>query len=1106
MKTFFDRADRDAARLRLDANAVVVAGAGTGKTTLLTDRILFTLLGPERARPVTAIVALTFTEKAAGEIRLRLGERLLALVAILTGGTLAGELRPRTEEALAILKGEFKRKDSELLERARASLEDMDKAQIGTIHSFAAHLLRLYPLEAGVDPNFSVDEGEGFDELFAGEWAKWLDEELSEESPHREEWLSILRWASLEDVEGLARGLARERVELGSVGRPDETTVRWLKGTAHALRSAPEGQPAPRGKILEALAALCSHLDELSKAAASLNPPILRPHALRPAQSAWPSNWDAAARPDYERARRIAKSASAAGEALVRRALRLAAPFAEGLRRAYGRSGLVSFDGLLLKARNLVRDHPSVREGLKARYESFLIDEFQDTDPLQGELLLFLAEEPGGRARRWDQISAGAGRIFLVGDPKQSIYRFRGADIAAYQGFTGHLLKDKKTVFCELKTNFRSTPRILAPVNKIFSSLMRFKPGSQPEYLPVTSHQESAGPVGPANWADSTMEFVVVGPALEEGEEPDAAAGQKTESAWAAEWIAKNCGGAGRRRFKDVAVLMRTSSALAPLLDAFKAAGIPYVVEMEKLFYAAQEVIDFVNLLRVLDDPEDRVSFTGLLRSPLFGVKDAELLAGFGNYFQDPPKGLSDFTRRRLEKLFLLLRSLHARRGRLPLGEFVHAVLGETPFLSAASAAYHGQQTVSNLQKFARMAGAASEGRGMTLREFIGSAIAAMDESRAEGESPLADEHLDAVRILSIHKAKGLEFPVVFVVNLSGTTLRGGEEAPVLFDWSSGRAGLRLGDRVDAVRAGLEVRERERQEDEAVRVLYVAMTRAKEKLFLVGRRKAVGGSLAALLDEAGAWPRAGEEAVELGSERLAVRWVKSGSGAGHGASAARGILKPKHRLPEPKVLADLRLSRLKRRDEALARRWTRSPTDYLREHEKGWAGAREGRGAPGEGMLVGQVCHRVLAFWDFGRDGDLGRAVEAACRSLEAPAPVRREAEKILKDFLASPCARELGEAEILGREVPFVYGEDKTVVRGVMDLVYRRGGDVVVADYKSEAVEPRGLGRLQEKYRRQGEDYRAALQRAWGIKAEFRLLFLRRPGLSGGVELKAKA
>ena len=810
-----DQADRDAARSRLDCNVVVVAGAGTGKTTLLTDRILFNLLGRQSPLPITALVALTFTEKAAGEIRLRLAERLLELVTLLSRGSLGEKARKRAETVLEELRSHFGRTDGEVLERARAALEDLDKAQIGTIHAFAAHLLRLYPLQAGMDPGFRVDEGSQFEELFETRWSQWLDMELGEEvcDGRREEWLAVLRWAPLEDLEELARGLAGAPVDLAGVGRSDPEAPQRLAELARVLRQAHQGQPPSRGKILEALSGLAGHLERLSEAAACDDPPLARPRTMELPQSKWPAGWDGACAPAYESAQRIAADASAESEALVRRAGRLVAPFAEAFRRSYTRAGLVSFDGLLLKARDLVRDDLAVREELKAKYQTFLIDEFQDTDPLQGELLLFLAEVRGGRARCWDQVRPGPGRLFIVGDPKQSIYRFRGADIAAYQGITEHLLRGGAALLCELKNNFRSTAGVLAPVNAIFPKLMRRKEGSQPDYIPISASVDTAES-GPA------VELVMVGPAREGGEEPDALTSHKTQAGWIAGWIASQCSVPGGRRFKDVAVLMRTSSALAPLLEAFKAADVPYVVEMEKLFYNSQEVIDLLNLLRVLDDPEDRLALAGLLRSPFMGLADEDLrlwaVAGKPGYQEDPPASWPAAEKRRLSGLFALLRGLRGRVGRAPLGELVCAALEETPLLVAAARAYHGQQSVSNLLKFSRLAAGAGDERGLTLKEFIALVARAMDESRAEGESPLADEHLDAVRVLSIHKAKGLEFSAVLVYNLSGGSVHGGGGQAVLTDWRTGRAGLSLPrcGICDAARALLEDRERQRRQDE----------------------------------------------------------------------------------------------------------------------------------------------------------------------------------------------------------------------------------------------------------------------------------------------------
>ncbi len=568
----------------------------------------------------------------------------------------------------------------------------------------------------------------------------------------------------------------------------------------------------------------------------------------------------------YARALAVAKTASPRGEAAVRRASRLLAPFAERFRREFSRRGWISFDGLLRRARDLVRDQPRVREEAKRRFAALLIDEFQDTDPLQGEMLMFLAERPNGGARRWRDVVPAPGRIFVVGDPKQSIYRFRGADIAAYEGFVSRLL-ETGALACDLTANFRSVPGVVHPVNEAFGVVMKARAGAQPAYKAIA----------PARAEGSAEPAVRVIAVTGEG---GAAEIQRAEAAWIAGWIAANARipGApaeGRRPLKDVAVLLRSSVILPALLDAFKRAGIPYAVEIERFFYEVPEVSDFLNLLRALDDEGDRIALAGLLRSPLAALTDGGLLAlsraDALDYRRDPRAGvLPEDERRRAAALFETLRRLRARAGRVPLGDLVGAALEETRLVELAARAYHGQQTVSNLLKLKRLAVEASDGRGSTLKEFAAKVREASRESRREGESPLADEKLEAVRVMTMHKSKGLEFPVVFAANLSAKP-GGGNEKPVSrLDAATGRAALRLGKSVSAAMALADVREKEMERHESVRLLYVAMTRARETLFLVGKEKTAAGALSAHLLAADSWPGDGREGV------LPVTFVEAG--------------------------------------------------------------------------------------------------------------------------------------------------------------------------------------------------------------------------------------
>ncbi len=1078
-----DQADRDRARWSLEASVIVEAGAGTGKTTLLTDRILFLVLAGDKPARIEEVVALTFTEKAAGEIKVRLSERLAELAALLSGGAPSAAGIERAQRTAEELRRHFKTADADILARARAALEDLDKAPIGTIHSFCAQILRLYPIEAGVDPGFRVDEGEGFAELFASEWARWLDDELGERPPRRARWLELLGAVSLEELESLARELGSERFDLESVGSPDSAAAAALRALAESAAKLALGRVKPRGGILDALAAIEKRLIVAAAAAESAEPPLDAPEPPEPPSAKWPKAWeeDVAAAEMYERLSLIAKAASPRGEAVTRRASRLLAPFAARLRREYARRGWVSFDGLLRRARDLVRDAGCPREELKRRFAAILVDEFQDTDPLQGELLLYLSESPGRSARVWRDVVPAPGRLFVVGDPKQSIYRFRGADIAAYEGFIGRL-RAGGALACDLTANFRSVPGVVGPVNDVFSRVMIAEAGVQPAYKGIL-------PAKPERGGTECVGVRVVAVSDPSGE-ADAAACQRTEAAWVAGRILSE----PSRPLKDFAVLLRSSSALPAFLEAFKRAGIPYAVEIERHFYGAPEVGDLLNVLRALDDPEDRIAAAGLLRSPLAALSDDGLLslarAGALDYRKDPPaRTLPEDERCATARLFATLRFLRARAGRMPLGELVAAALAQTRLPELAARAYHGQQTVSNLLKIQRLAAEASESRGATLKDFVAEVQESSRSSRREGESPLADERLEAVRIMSVHKSKGLEFPIVFAVNVSARPASGARAA-ARPDWTTGRTALRVGSAASVAAALADEREKLMERRESVRLLYVAMTRAKEQLILLGREKAESGSLASHLDAAQAWPRAGLARglpalfIQAGkvAEPEAAPAVRSASGADAAVTARAWAQRAKFRAGTDQPRA-------------------RAATAYLRETAEPYGEAGGLAGAE-----VGRLCHLVLQGWDFAASGPRAQAPAAACAAargrLERSAPgprweqAEREALAVLNIFLSSPAARELASAEILGREAPFAYAVGHTIVRGAVDLVYRLNGRLVVADFKSERIEEKSAARVRDKYAEQGRAYLEAIRLGWGESAEFRLLFLRRPDL----------
>lgn len=287
-----DQNSRDIARKSLNVNIVVEAGAGTGKTTLLTDRLLFLLLagGPEReGLSVTRIVALTFTEKAAGEIKLRLAERLSDLLRRLEGRSLIGTAAERTDFWLREAREEFHATDDRIRHMAEEALRELDRAPIGTIHSFCKTLIQLFPLEAGVNPQFQMDKGDALEALFQREWARWLETELKLGGARESLWREVLPHVGLGDMATLAMALTRSP----SVAGKSENLADRLAGLREALDQLPEGKPVPRrGKMLESIRRLADRLRAVEVVARTPEGPLPVPQDWKEDAKKWPKEWE----------------------------------------------------------------------------------------------------------------------------------------------------------------------------------------------------------------------------------------------------------------------------------------------------------------------------------------------------------------------------------------------------------------------------------------------------------------------------------------------------------------------------------------------------------------------------------------------------------------------------------------------------------------------------------------------------------------------------------------------------------------------------------------------------------------------------------------------
>jgi ATP-dependent helicase/nuclease subunit A len=717
---------------------------------------------------------------------------------------------------------------------------------------------------------------------------------------------------------------------------------------------------------------------------------------------------------------RLAQDVARIDEELVARALELARDFAVEFRRDFLAAGWISFDGILLLVLELLRSEafPGVREILRARYRAVLVDEFQDTDPVQGEIIRLICEDGKGGLER--------GKLFLVGDPKQSIYGFRGADIIAYQGLVAKILGQggERVV---LRTNFRSHGRILDFVNGVFGRVIQENGDLQPHYEPIEPAEDAA-----EEHDAPPIQVIRV-------ENAKAGESREVEAREVADWIRRRPEGV---RYKDVAILLRSLMDVGLYLDELRAAGIPYVVEGEKYFYGTTEVVDFINVLRAVSNPHDRVAVAGVLRSPYGAVPDAELYAR---------RQELDYRVASPWPVFGRLKAWNSLAGRVGVGELLDRILEESHALEIAQAGHHGEQAVANLLKLRAKAGELEAKGGCTLREFLDSSRRAVRELEEEGESPLADETLDAVRVMSIHKSKGLEFPVVILPDLHRTRAARREKV-VDYDWTTGTLGVRVGEVVNAGGAALSHLGREREREEWRRVLYVACTRPEQILVLLGSADAPEESFLGLLE-----PDLGDGAVASKSVPYARPEPRSAPKAGE---------------PGPVDWGAFVKAWSEREERAAPPAWLTSPT-RLQAHDKATAlEFPEGARRSSRGVEIGIACHQVLQRLDFSRPG--------------LPVGTDEEAAEILRAFFKSAAFKELAGAEILARELPFVVPWEGRAVQGVIDVVYRAGGKLVVADYKTDTiVKPEahaGTARI----------YAEAVRRALGEVPASRLVYLR--------------
>jgi ATP-dependent helicase/nuclease subunit A len=1142
-----DREVRNRIRNDLDSTILIEAAAGTGKTSALVSRIVATIASGRGE--LGNIVAVTFTEKAAGELKLRLREEI-----------------------------ERARKDSSLDAASRTRLDralpQLEEARIGTIHSFCADLLRERPVEARVDPMFEVAAEDSSDAMFETAFDQWFEGALAAPGTAVRR---LLRRRDPVDREGprtILRNAARQLLEW----RDFETL--W------------ELEPFDRDREIDALIAEVTALgalaleaepdDWLARSLLEISRPVseaIRLEAVRkrdydaleavllrlPTGARWRRKGFGGALGGLEREQVLARRAALhaclekfrenAGANLAPELQRELWPIIALYENSKQRAGALDFLDLLVVARNLVRDNPTVRAALQRRYTHIFVDEFQDTDPLQAEIIVLLAADDPTE-QDWRRVRPIPGKLFVVGDPKQSIYRFRRADVALYQQVKRQLV-EAGSKLDYLTVSFRAVPALQASINAAFAPLMSSDGPTHPAYTPLQPSRADVAsqpalvalPV-PAPYGDfgSVVDFRI------EESLPDAVAAFARWLVRESGWTVTEREEPGKRvpiRPRHICILFRRLNSRGrdvtrPYLRALEARHLPHVLVKGGSFNEREEVEAIRNLLAAVERPDDDLVVFATFRGPIFALPDDLLLefhqtCGTLNLFRRLPAELPE----RLAPVLRareVLRELHRRRNRRPIAETIADALGQTRAHAGIAIWPTGDQALANIMRLMDQA------RRYEARTTATSFRGFVDEleERAErdeaSETPLAEEGTEGVRIMTVHRAKGLEFPIVMLADMTCKEALG--EPSRYVDPARGLCALRLAGCSPRELLDRAETERRRDEEEAIRLLYVATTRARDLLVVpvVGDEEREGwvSRLNPVLYPAPnerrsplgkhppGCPEFGEDSVYTRPSRAPGRTQSVAPGLHRPKQGAQTVVwwDPSRLILDVQEAMGLRQSRLLEADASgtvatrgkeLHEEWKKKreatlgagaePTlavttatgmahsaaalsgagDEIRVEETRRESSRPGRAA------FGQLVHETILRVPFGATrSEIGSIANYVARVVGASEEDAEAATIAVERALAAPIMRAAATSERAHREYPLLFRlENGTLVEGIADLAFetRLDGSTrwTIVDFKTD----RDLAPSLERYRAQLRLYLQGIREATGAETSGVILWI---------------
>jgi ATP-dependent helicase/nuclease subunit A len=1062
---------------RREGDLMLSANAGSGKTSVLVERFVASVV--QDGLRAEQVLAITFTEKAAGELRARVRGRLLAL----------GER-----------------------EAARAA----EGAWITTFHGFCARILRAHAVAAGLDPGFVVlDPADGRAaqrEAFDAALADFL-------AAPRAEALDL---AAAYTVDRLQRMVAAAHDALRSRGqtRPSLPTPRAADAGAaraaldrasatFAAELAGAGAGAAVDAAREALRACRAALDAGNEPTTAKVPRTAA--ALKTAAA------DAYREACEAHAKALADQRAVPALALVDELL---GRYADAYAAAKRARAAVDFDDLQLLARDLLAREPGIAAGYRERFERIMVDEFQDTNPLQLELLELVARD----------------NACTVGDELQAIYAFRHADVEVFRARRARL--DAAGRSATLATNFRSRPEILRALNHAFGPLHE-------RWVDLRAGRDDPPAAAPV------VELLVTDADAWNGEAP-AALGVGLPAASAvkqaeARLVAQRIGALVHEEGvapRDVVLLLRASAEIGLYERALELAGLPTLAAGGSGWWGRQQIRDLCHLLAALANPRDEEALLGLLASPMVGLS-SDALALLAIVAREDAKTIWEAVHdealapapedaRRLGAFRAWFADERERAPRLGLDEVLQRALRRTRYDLHMLALPRGARRLANVHKLLRLAAAFEARRGRDVRGFIDLATAELEADAREPDAPVDLGGLDAVRLMTIHAAKGLEFPVVVVADLG----RKGNLSPPDLHVSGDRVGLRVigldGTKATALHFdAIEAERRAADEAEERRVMHVAMTRAEERLILSGAARMadswpqpgpgiapiswIGPALVpgvAALDPREPVRDHGLVRTVLNSPAGDVLRLEAPAPVAPGEQLALALNggapvtgpKPGPPAPEPGAPAPAPPAAL---SYSSLTRYAQCPYRFHLERGLGLpeqeppAHLRDADSPqPALDLRVrGTLVHELLEALDLRAGGappdDAVRAVAAAHEVELSDADVA-DLQAMVAAFTGSALRERLGAARTVHREHAFAFAlGDGPMLTGFVDVIaHDADGTALIVDYKSDRVGDADLDALVEaSYATQRRIYALAALRAGAPAVEVAHLFLERPG-----------